>query len=192
MTHSLRNQVLAMATVTVLALAPAVAQKKKKQKGTTYGATMVGVRGMVGASSHPITIRVYGQTSDEQVNEYLEIIREGKKGELRRVLEKVKGIGRINADGRVGTEMAVVRERQTENGKLINIVTARNLPFIELYISGRTVDYPFSVVQLMVDENGKGQGSVILAARIRFNAEGALEIESYGLQPFQLVNVRTY
>lgn len=169
-------------------------EDEKKEGQTVYQANMVGIRGRVGARSIGINIRITGETSDEDVREYLELLAEsgdsGLSGPLRRRLEKVTGLGRINADGFIGTELAVVRKRETEEGELITLVTARNLPMLELYRAPRSRDYPFSFVQLLVNEEGKGQGTVILAARARFDKEGRLEIESYGIQPFQLFNVR--
>ena len=41
-------------------------------------------------------------------------------------------------------------------------------------------DYEFGVIQMLVDEKGKGEGSAIAAARIKFDKEGVLIIESYG------------
>jgi hypothetical protein len=142
--------------------------------------------------SHGVTIRLTGTTPDELVQEYLKLVAEKDYRGLRQTLEKVRNLGNISMDGYVGTDIAVVREHDTENGKLINILTARNMPFIELYRGGRSTDYPFSLIQILVDEEGKGQGSVILAAKVTFNKEGILEIESFGLQPFQLFNVRRY
>lgn len=172
-----------------------LAQKDKKKR-EVYAATMVGTRGAVGGRSLPITIRIFGETSDEERDGFLELIRAGKNvgksSDLRQALKDVKGLGNISADGHIGTDLAVVRQHETDNGRLINLVTARNLSFMELYHAGRSTDYPFSVVQLLVDKEGKGQGTVIMAARVKFNDQGALEVESYGLQPFQLFNVRLW
>ncbi len=167
-------------------------EEKEKKETITYTATIVGTRGSVGARSHPVTIYIQNYTSDEQVQDYLEMIAEKNPGLLRSTLEKVSGLGRIGMTGFLGTELAVIREHDTDQGKLINLVTARNMSFVELYISGRTTDYPYSFLQLLVDEEGKGQGTVILAARFSFDKEGNLEIESYGLQPFQLWNVERH
>jgi hypothetical protein len=164
-------------------------EEKKKVEGDAYAATLVGVQGRAGGKSYPITIRIKGSTSDELVAEYLEMVLKKDRKELRRTLEKVQDLGSVSVDGFIGTDLAVVRERDTEQGKLIGIVTARNLPFIELYYGGRSLDYPFSFIQLLIEKEGKGQGTVILAAKPSFNEDGILEIESFGLQPFQLFNV---
>jgi len=35
-------------------------------------------------------------------------------------------------------------------------------------------------------------GAAIVAAKLQFNDEGQLEIVSYGIQPFQLTNIRRW
>ena len=171
-------------------LSPEKEKKKEKKEATVYTAFIAGVKAGYGGRSRGLTIRIEGYTSDEKVEEYLGLIREEEDWLLRDTLEKVRGLGRIAMDGFVGNELAVIRQRDTEGGKLITLVTARNMAFIERAYGFRSTRYSYSFLQLLVDEEGKGQGTVIGAAKARFNKEGILEIESYGLQPFQLFQVR--
>jgi hypothetical protein len=167
-------------------------QEKKEQKPETYTAVAVGVRGPVASRTTNLDFRVSEYTSDEQVEEYLEVLAEGGVNELRRTLEKVK-VGSVSPTGRIGTDIAVARRRQTEDGTLLTFVTARYMPFFEVYRSGRSTDYPFGVFQILVDAEGKGEGSAIIAARISFDKEERLVIESYGhMDTIRLVNVRRY
>ncbi|MEE8585626.1 MAG: hypothetical protein V3T83_12325 [Acidobacteriota bacterium] len=93
--------------------------------------------------------------------------------------------------GRIGTDIAVARARKMEDGRTrIILVTARNMPFFELYNAGRSTDYPFGWFELYLDESGKGEGRVIVAAKIKFDKQRVLQIESYGLEPFKLSNIR--
>jgi hypothetical protein len=91
----------------------------------------------------------------------------------------------------VGNQIAVARKRQVGSETVITIVTARIMPFIELYQSGRTRDYPFGFVQVRLNEKGEGTGQILVAAKIRFDKKkGHYEIESYGNQYIKVVNVR--
>ena len=172
-------------------LSPEKEKKKEKKEPTVYTAYLAGVKAGYGGRSRGLTIRIEGYTSDEKVQEYLDLIREKETWLLRDTLEKVRGLGRIAMDGFVGNELAVIRQRDTEGGKLITLVTARNMAFVERAYGIRSRDYPYSFLQLLVDEEGKGHGGTVIgAARARFNKEGILEIESYGVQPFQLFNIQ--
>ena len=87
-----------------------------------------------------VTIWLEATTSDEDLREYQNLIAEnqarGYTSQLRQRLERVSGLGRIAITGKTGTELAVVRRRQTEKGELFTLVTARNLPFVELKNGG--------------------------------------------------------
>lgn len=119
----------------------------------------------------------------------LNLLRKGTDA-LRRALEK-EDRGRINVVGSTGNQIAVARKRQQGPDTIITIVTARTMPFIELYRGGRSTDYPFGFLQVKLDDKGQGNGQIMAAARIRFDRKkGNYEIESYGNQYFKATNVR--
>ncbi len=112
-----------MGVVCLMLFTPAlIGQEQEEKQETVYQATIVGVRGPMGGRSVRLTIRIQGHTSYEQVQQYLEMVQEGdrRQTKLRRTLEKVSGLGRISVTGFVGSELAVIRERDTEDGKLIS------------------------------------------------------------------------
>ena len=69
-------------------------------------------------------------------------------------------------------------------------VIDRPIQMFEVMRSLRSEDYPYGMVELVLDDKGKGEGSLIAAAKIEFNKEGAVEIENLGTRPFRLMNVR--
>jgi len=144
----------------------------------------------VGGKSKQFDFRISKYTSDEELAKYAETLKEQGPDALRRALEKVD-IGRINPVGSVGNQIAVARKRQDGADTVITIVTARIMPFIELYQSGRSTQYPFGYLQVKLNEKGEGAGQIMAAAKIRFNKKsGKYEIESYGNQYIKAVNVR--
>jgi hypothetical protein len=167
-------------------------EKPAKQKAEHYSGVIVGTRGVAGGRTMGIDMRINEYTSDEQVKQLLGLLSEGGPDALRRAMEKLD-VGQVSPTGRVGTPISVARIRKTERGTLISLVTARRMSFLELYDGGRSTDYQFGIIQLLVDEKGKGDGSAIGAALIKFDKEGTLIIESYGqLDTLRLANVRKY
>jgi hypothetical protein len=72
-------------------------------------------------------------------------------------------------------------------------VTARILPFVELYNGGRSTDYPFGFLQVKLNAKSEGTGQIMAAAKIKFNKKSDRhEIESYGNQYIKAVNVRLW
>jgi hypothetical protein len=176
----------------VTSLFPASYGQDEKMKPEAYSAVAIGTGGSVGGKSIQFDFRITQYTSDEEVDKYAELLKEKGPDALRRALEKVD-VGRINPVGRTGNQIAVARKRQEGSETVITMVTARTMPFIELYQSGRSTDYPFGYLQVRLNEKGQGAGQIMAAAKIRFNQKkGHYEIESYGNQYIKAVNVRPW
>jgi hypothetical protein len=150
----------------------------------------MGTGGTVGGKTIMFDFRVVQYTTDEELQNFAQLLKDKGTDALRSALEK-EDKGRINAVGSTGNQIAVARKRQQGSDTIITIVTARNMPFIELYRNGRTTDYPFGYLQVKLDTSGKGAGQIMAAARIRFDKKkGQYEIESFGNQYIKASNVR--
>jgi len=150
----------------------------------------IGTGGSVGGKTMLFDFRITRYTTDEEVDQLATLLKEKGQDALRLALEKLT-VGRVSPVGSVGNDIAVARKRQVGNDTVITIVTARIMPFIELYRGGRTKDYPFGFIQVKLNDKGEGEGQIIVAAKVRFDKKkGHYEIESYGNQYIKAVNVR--
>jgi hypothetical protein len=155
-----------------------------------YTGVALGTGGSVGGKTVTFDFRVTSYTTDEEVESLAQLVKDKGTDALRLALEK-EDKGRINAVGSTGNQIAVARKRQEGSETIITIVTARNMPFMELYRNGRSTNYPFGYLQVKLDATGKGTGEIMAAARIRFDKKkGQYEIESFGNQYIKAVNVR--
>ena len=177
-------------TLVVLAslIVDAVAQDNTPPQ--TYSAMAIGTGGSVGGKTIPFDFRITQYTTDEEVQNFAQLVKDKGTDALRRALEK-EDKGRIIPVGFTGNQIAVARKRQQGSETIITIVTARTMPFVELYHNGRTTDYPFGYLQVKLDATGKGSGQIMAAAKIRFDKKKAqYEIESFGNQYIKVTNVR--
>jgi len=163
----------------------------KQTKRQSYAAVVVGTGGGIGGRTLNLNINIDQYTTDQQIQEYLTLLKEEGQDALRKKLEKVK-VGRIAPVATTGTDLSVARVFETQEGKVIRLVTPRPVSFLEAWRSGRSRDYPFTIMEIRLDKEGKGVGSVIGGAQLRFNEEGQLDIESYGNQYAKLTNVRSW
>lgn len=164
------------------------------QEGTdkpeAYSAVAMGTGGAAGGKSISFDFRVSRFTSDEEVDQLAELLKQKGPDALRRSMEKLD-VGRVNPVGSTGNQIAVARKKQVGSETVITIVTARIMPFVELYHNGRSRDYPFGFLQVKLNDKGEGNGQILVAAKIRFDKKKAhYEIESYGNQYIKAVNVR--
>jgi hypothetical protein len=155
-----------------------------------FSATAFGQAGTMAGKSFGLNLYITGWTTDQQVNDYIGVLKEKGPDGLVRAMEKTSDVGRLSPTGFVGSGFRFARYRPTANGGLhIVMVTNRPMSFGELYHSGRSTSYQFGIVVLDVDKNGKGTGTLAPVCKIKFNKKNELEIENYGQKPFRLANV---
>jgi hypothetical protein len=78
-----------------------------------------------------------------------------------------------------------------EGGRRVILATDRYVGFWEARNQPRTIDYPFTLIQIEVDRDGRGQGKMSVATRIRFDeARKVVELENYTSEPVRLNDVK--
>jgi hypothetical protein len=140
------------------------------------------------------TLNITGQTSKEQAQGFLDILQEGRQNDLLDAIRK-QDLGRFSVGSNIGVPINVVRESTVDGKQRIFIVFERWTQFAELRGGYRSLDYPFGVIEMFVDpQTGKGEGTYIAAARIRWNFDEKkqqyeIEIENFATYPARLLGV---
>ena len=179
---------LLLAFLSLTALAGSETKEKQKPKETiTCTAIMPAARGRM--ANVQMTFYINEYTSDEDVLKYAEILKTSGEEKLRDAIKDIEA-GYFAPAGKLRTLANVIRTRPKDKGKLISIVTVREIQFLEAYYGTRSRDYEFTIVQFDLDENGKGRGTMLVGARLEFNQKGQLVIEQLGNLPVQLLGVK--
>jgi hypothetical protein len=113
-----------------------------------------------------------------------------KKGQdgLRDELSKKKPTGYIKLPNTLGYDMRFARQIP---GRRIIIATDRLMTAREAINQPRTVEYPFTVIELRVNRNNVGEGALSALTRITANKKKqVIEIENYGEAPARLTEVK--
>jgi hypothetical protein len=104
-------------------------------------------------------------------------------------------VGRFSINGRVGPRLNIVRETMIDGKRRIFAVFRRWMNFGEVRGGYRSTDYPYGVIELYIDpQTGKGEGTYVAAAKIRWHADRKtgqtqIEIENFATYPAQLMGV---
>ena len=77
-----------------------------------------------------------------------------------------------------------------DGGKRIVLAMDRYIGFAEARNQPRSIDYPFTLFQIHIDSQGKGEGKVAVATKISFDKEKKqIELENYASEPVRLNNL---
>jgi len=185
----MRNQNGKFATLLVFALASLLVAAHGQGKPEAYSGVAKATGGAGGMVHFDLTINAYN--TDEEIGGYATLFKEKGQGALRLALEKeIKG--RLTPAGSLGIDVAVASKEQQGANTVITIVTARVMPFSGAYQgANRSTDYPFGFMQITLNEKGEGTGTIISAAKLKFDKRKAhMEIESLGGQPIGIPTVR--
>ena len=100
--------------------------------------------------------------------------------------------GRDPLNARLGWDIRYASQRpEPEGGRRIVLALDRYLSFWEVANRPRTVDYPFTFVEMHVDKNGEGEGKLSIATKVNFDKEkNTIELETYASEPVRLQQVK--
>ncbi len=134
-------------------------------------------------------------TTPDDANRLLSVLEDqGQDGLLRAMSNN--DLGRFSLGGRVGEPLRAVVVDDHNGMKRIRAVFQRWIGFGEFRRGYRSIDYPFSYIEIMIDpQTGQGDGTFFPAARVRFREANStrpdtVEIEDFGTFPGKLMGVK--
>lgn len=144
--------------------------------------------------TRPFTLTITGETSDEDAVRFLGILQNRGQSSLLNEIND-EDLGFFSVGAQLGRRLNVVRESVEGGQRRIFIVFERWTQFAEVRGGYRSLDYPFGVIEMVIDERtGRGEGTYIAAARIRWTRSGSdanqVEIENFATFPARLMGVR--
>ncbi len=143
------------------------------------------------------TLRIKNWTSDEQAGRNLAMLQEGGQDTLLSTIQK-EDVGSFSLGSGLARTVNVARETDADGTKRIFVVFERWMRFAEVRGGYRSEDYPFSVIELSIDQKtGKGEGTFIAAAQIRWKLDKKknqhrIEVEDFATYPAKMVNVKAH
>ena len=144
--------------------------------------------GAVGAT--PLTIRITRWTDAGEDEKLMSILRDKGNDAFVRELQDAKSVGSIGTPQQLPYDLRYARQTPTEKGgRRIILMTDRPMAFAERTSSSLSKDYPVTWIELRLDANDRGEGSISIATRLRLLGN-VLGIEDLANQPARLNEVK--
>ncbi len=140
-----------------------------------------------------LQIRVNRWSTEEERAKLMEALQAQSRGgrDLANTLFSKDSVGTIRESQSLAYDLRYARSLPTEGGRQIIMATDRRIAFAEAWRSARTLDYNVSLIILNVDEEGRGDGQIMLGAEFGWNEDNnQVEITHFASEPIRLNNVR--
>ena len=155
-----------------------------------YSAILSNISNAGGVGITPLTIRIHRWTPDEENERLMNALRQHGQDAFLRELTKVDAVGSIATPTSLKYDFFYARSQPTEGGgRRIFMITDRPMDIAERLNSMRTRDYPFTVIEMQIDKEGKGQGTLAQLAQLRLVGE-FLGIENLASGPMKLAEIK--
>jgi len=169
--------------------ASAFAQDQPPLRLTAFAVNMGANRPAATAST--VVIQIDRWSTDPERQSLIDTLNTKGADRLLGALQKTPRVGSIRTPDSVAWDLHYARETaEPDGGRRIVLATDRRMSFWEMANRERSVDYPFSVIEIHLDKDGKGDGRMSIATRVTASADGHIELENYSAQPVLLQNVQ--
>jgi hypothetical protein len=131
-------------------------------------------------------------STDAEVAKLHDTLVEKDQDALLSKLQSLERVGYIRSSTSLGWDVHFARQMVTSDGsRRIIIATDRPLSFWEAMNRPRSADYAFTLAEVRLKADGTGEGKLVPAAQITFDADNnTLVVENYGIEPTRLSEVR--
>lgn len=193
-THSHRRHARVVAGLALAALAVAVpsitAQKASPER---YTASAINFHAVPGAPTvTPVDITITRWTPEPERNALFTVFTEKGQDALLKALQDSEPVGSIRTPDSLAYDLRYAHRTQGPNGtERLSLVTDRPISFWEARSGSRVSEYPFSVIELRIGSDGKGEGKLTVATKFLFDPKTrTMVLENWNDVPVQLQNVR--
>lgn len=102
---------------------------------------------------------------------------------LLRALQKMPVAGRLRTVQRLGWDLRYAFQTPLDDGgRRLILATDRPVGFREAVTSARTMDYPFTIIEVRLDKDDRGEGKILAGTRLLVE-KGQIVLENYAQQP---------
>ena len=105
-------------------------------------------------------------------------------------LQDTRPVGRIRTPDTIGYDLHYAFQTPAEDGgRRIVIATDRPIGFWEAYNQPRTVDYPFTIIEMQIGRDGRGKGTLSEFTKVLAH-ENNIYLENFANAPVMLTEIR--
>jgi len=143
------------------------------------------------ATSTLVDLHIQRYSTDAEREKLMSVFEKKGQDGLLDALQDLPVVGYIKTPTSLRYDLHFARQAPLpEGGRKIILLTDRHMAMWEVVNQTRTVDYPFTLVQLQLGADDRGVGKASIATKISKSKDGVIELENFANIPVALNNVR--
>jgi hypothetical protein len=147
------------------------------------------VNNNLGAGAGRVIMRVERWSTEAERGQLTRVLMKDGANELLDQLRAQKSVGTIRTPDSLGYDLRYAHQEPGEDGgRRVVIATDRPIGFWEAVHQPRTIDYPFTVIQMEFDKSGEGKGTLSYATKIIARGN-TIELEHFASSPVMLNDI---
>ena len=178
--------------VAALALSITLPALASAQMPERYRAIAINMSNIAPGTNTTVDFVIERWSSDAEEDRLVEAFQKGPEA-LLKALQAVKPrVGYIQVTGQTGWDIRYADKTKGEDGGWrIVVLTDRPIGFREAASRSRTMDYPFTLVEFHVNDDGIGEGRASVYTKITWDEKTrTLHLENFSSEPVRLTEVR--
>ena len=148
-----------------------------------------------------VEVRITQWSTEAERKRVIETMIEKGQDALLKLLQDLPPKGRFSLPNKPGPDRDQLRlgwniryawhKPAPDGGYQIVVGIDRYMSFEEVRNQPRTVDYPFTLIEIRLNKDGQGEGKLAYATKITFDKKkNTVELENYSSEPVRLTTVK--
>lgn len=147
------------------------------------------VNNNIASGAGRVLIRVTRWSTEMERTRLIDTLEQKGPDKLLDELKDMRSVGTIRTPDSLAYDLRYAHQRPGEDGgRQIVLATDRPIGFWEAVHQPRTIQYPFTVIQMQMQRDGQGKGTLSYATKI-IERNNVIELENFATQPAMLTEI---
>jgi hypothetical protein len=149
------------------------------------------VNNEIATGAGTVLIHVARWSTEKERAHLIETLQKQGADTLLDELKDMRSVGTIRTPDSLAYDLRYAHQRPApDGGRQIVLGTDRPIGFWEAVHQPRTIQYPFTLIQMQIGSDGRGKGTLSYATKI-IARDNVVELENFATQPAMLTEIRS-
>jgi hypothetical protein len=189
MPRRFRHATLALAAITSASILTLGLSAQTMGSPERYSASAINTNN---GQAGNIDITVNRWSTDKQRDALMAVVTQKGPEKLLDALQDMPAVGHFGTPGNLSWDIHFARKTQLpDGGERVVLITDRRIGFWEAANRPRSIDYPFTFIDIRLNRDGRGEGKMSVATKVIYDKkDDMISLEDFQTSPVLITNVK--